>query len=199
MPTRSSNPKERAFGSLLRTSKELQGRLEGALGGLPRTAEELYEEICAVLQAAVRAEHLTNAPYEIKDLVRLTEVQGVHLITGGPKDFRRNANEQGEGRRLRRDDGSVLHFSLTTRAKSEGLTMLAYDFELYSPSRSPVWFVRYDLNPIYHANSDDGLRCHFHPSDDDISLPAPWLTPCEALTLLIHGTRAGRATPRSPT
>jgi len=138
---------------------------------------------------------LINFPHEIRDLVRLTEVQGGHLITGGPKDFKRDADEN--GKRLRRDDGSILHFTLTTRTKNEGLMMLAYDFELYSILRNPVWFVRYDLNPVFHANSDDGLRCHFHPSDDDISLPAPWLTPCEALTLLIHGTRLGRATPRS--
>jgi len=117
------------------------------------------------------------------------------IIVGGEKDFRRDPTKA----RLVRDDGAWLHFSITLPEASNGLELLAYDFELIFPEdmvlpQGPMPpFFRIDLNLPGHRNEDRELRSHCHPGSDDLQAPAPVMTPEEILDLLIWGMR-----PRNP-
>lgn len=66
-------------------------------------------------------------------------------------------------------------------------------FELYYPSKQPIWFVRFDMNQPGHDNEDLGLRSHVHPGHEDLLLPGAVLSPVEALSFLLFGFRLRRS------
>ena len=191
--------------ALLRQMKSLQDRLEASLARLPATAQELHEALRRILQQAVRAEALRTPPYEVSKLLRLTSSQSKQggsliAITGGPKDFSRLDNEVDPKERLVRDDGAVIHFSISVKELpgSDRVRLHAYDFELYFPLKQPMWFVRFDLNEPGHENQDLGLRSHLHPSHEDLQVPSPVLSPMEVLSFLLYRMRLRRDVQRLP-
>jgi hypothetical protein len=110
-------------------------------------------------------------------------------IVGGEKDLKRT----GEKPHFRRPDGGWFFFSLTVRARrGQPLELVGYNFELCFPSQAVEKsrlprFVRFDLNQPNHPNESRGLRCHFHPGHDDLSAPAPLMSPLDLLDLFIDG------------
>ena len=94
---------------------------------------------------------------------------------------------------LRRADGAWFVFSITVRSlTSKQIELFAYDFELCFPARDQAEaglprFVRFDSNGPAHDNKDKGLRCHVHPGHDDLSAPAPLMSPVELLDLFLTG------------
>jgi len=182
--------------------RDLQRRLEQDVPALPATAKELREQFGHVLRRAIRDEALVNGVYDVGKLLRLTEASRsgdphVFALTGGPKDFGRTDSPQHASHFIR-DDGAVIHFSLTVRERREtSLDLIAYDFEIYFPSQQPIAFVRFDLNDRRHSNDDLGLRAHLHPGNEDLQLPSPLLFPLDALNFLIYRCRPRRDTPRS--
>lgn len=96
---------------------------------------------------------------------------------------------------LTRPDDAWFDFQLLCRSRGCATEILAYDWEIRFDNRSPVSFVRFDLNPPAHDNEADGLRSHLHLSSDDDghSVPAPIMTPFEVLDLFLFGLqRTGR-------
>ncbi|HYO57454.1 hypothetical protein [Archangium sp.] len=198
--------KSRAEGDLLRKMKDLQGRLDVPFP-LPATASKLYQELLRVLLGAIRATVLLTPEHYVRKLLRLEssqdsskvfELGGTHGIFGGPKDNKRHTIEDiRHAERLVRDDGAVIHFTITVKEQPDGLELIAYDFELYFPSKEPISFVRFDLNPRRHRNdAERAMRSHLHPSHDNLQVPSAMLSPTEALSLLLYGLRIERDAPR---
>lgn len=200
--------KGRAERELLQKMRELQFRLEGSVKPLPMTASKLYEELRLTLQKGIRAGVLKTPANRIKKLLKLDssqeskkvyELGGTHGIIGGPprKDNKRLEDGIDPEERLVREDGAVIHFTLTLKEHPNELELLAYDFELYFPAKRPIWFVRFDLNPINHKNDTErAMRSHLHPSHDDLQVPSAILSPSEVLSLLLYGLRIERDAPR---
>ncbi len=131
-----------------------------------------------VLLRAEGAGQLRTAPHEIHAAVKASrgEVPAViasqfpaaWAIVGGEKDFGRVATSA----RLIRDDGAWIHFAVTVDPSST--SPVAYNFEIVfeqfevTPPYPP--FVRVDLNEPGHSNDLRGMRCHLHPSHDDIQI-----------------------------
>lgn len=167
---------------------------------LPSTAKELRQEIFKCLWSASDEQALRSSPQQIQKLLKLTPSKDgqshTHLITGGmierAKDFRRELTAQDL---FERQDGALIGFSLTLKEETtRKLTLLAYDFEIrFLDENSAPCFLRFDLNPPAHSNADVGMRCHFHPGNDDLQAHAPLMVPVEILDLFIYGLR-----PRNP-
>jgi hypothetical protein len=181
-------------------ARVLQDRICGASLPLPSKAKELRTEIFKCLWSASDERMLRSAPHQIQNLLKLTpSTDGqshTHVITGGmieeAKDFRRTRTAQ---ELFERHDGALIGFSLTLKeVPPGGLALLAYDFEIRFPDENPApRFLRFDLNPPAHGNADAGMRCHFHPGNDDLQAHAPLMAPVEILELFIYGLR-----PRNP-
>ncbi|HEX8438787.1 hypothetical protein [Archangium sp.] len=192
---------------LLKKMRALQGRLEQALEPLPPTVEELRNELRRILQKAIRDEVLQTPPYSATQLLKLESAEqsrkvkergGTHAIVGGYKDIPRLSGDIDPRKKFIRDDGAVIHFSITVRESPGQLELIAYDFELYHPSRVPIWFVRFDLNqPGHHNDRELGLRSHVHPAHDDLQIPGAMLSPAEALSFLLYGFRIRREAART--
>ncbi|WP_434299702.1 hypothetical protein [Corallococcus exiguus] len=190
-----------AENALLNKMLKLQERLEGTLGTLPATATELHDALRQILQKAVRTESLTTPPYKASGLLVFSESKEksrrggpVYAIAGGPKDFVRRTADVDPKERIVRDDGAVIHFTITVEEPPGAgvLFIHSYDFELYFPQNGPVGFVRFDLNKLEHKNSDLGVRSHLHPSHENLLVPSPLLSPTELLCFLVYGLRLRR-------
>jgi hypothetical protein len=171
--------------------------------GLPETAEKLKRELQSRLLKACDEGLLAMKPHDVHACLWLSgpprdatpESKGIY---GGDKDFKRTGDKRG----FRRGDGAWFTFSITVRARrGRPLEIVAYDFELCFPVGSQEEtglprFVRFDLNEPGHANDAKGLRCHAHPGHDDLSVPAPLMSPVELLDLFLAGELAVPARPR---
>jgi hypothetical protein len=170
---------------------------------LPSTPTKLKREIQSKLLSACDEGHLAMKPEEVYAVLKLSdppreappECAGIY---GGEKDFKRS----GDKPCLRRPDGAWFVFSITVRSLTpKQIELIAYDFELCFPAGSQEEaglprFVRFDLNGPAHANDAKGLRCHVHPGHDDLSAPAPLMSPVELLDLFLTGELAVPQRPR---
>lgn len=180
-------------------ARGLQERICGADLPLPSTARQLRQEIFSCLVSASDEEFLNSPPQQVHRLLKLTpskDASHTYVITGGMiekvKDFRR---EQTAADLFERRDGALIGFSLTLREiPTEKLSVIAYDFEIRFAGEGVMpGFIRFDLNPPTHENADIGMRCHFHPGNDDLQAHAPLMAPVEILELFIYRLR-----PRNP-
>jgi hypothetical protein len=183
----------------------LQNRGEPTLSALPKDASSLYEQLHAILARARLADMILTPPYQLSKLVQLSPPdfdpktkRTVHSLVGGPKDLDRLLDAADPTTRIVRDDGTVIHFSLTIADGSAGLELIAYNFEAYRPLKQrhsednpqePFAFIRFDLAFRGRKNEERGMRSHLHPGTDDIQVPSAWLSPAEALTYLVVGCR----------
>jgi hypothetical protein len=173
-----------------RVMREAQTRIVAAAPTLTQDAKELLKQLQRRLLRAQRAELLLTSQAAIIKLVRMTEPTAskhgnfVYSIEGGPKDNTRLASAS-EKQRLMRADGAVVHFFVVVEQESRQLVVLAYHFEIYWPSSEEIMFIRYDLNGPGTSNEQIGLRSHFHPSDDDASVPSAIFSPLELLDFLV--------------
>lgn len=170
---------------------------------LPDQARELYATLRHYLLGACDDGLLAMKPDEVMRRLKLSssplgqqpEFVGIY---GGEKDLKRT----GQMPCFRRRDGAWFHFTITVRSRrGQPIELHAYDFELCFPERDPQEsrlprFVRFDLNQPGHANESKGLRAHIHPGHDDLSAPAPLMTPLEILDLFLTGDLALPARPR---
>lgn len=135
----------------------------------------------------IPAPHRNDLPHGMA----LEEGWKYSLILGGEKVMR----QENSGRQFERDDEAWFHFAITLREKKrQALELVAYNFEIVFPGehRGPR-FVRFDLNPPDHQNTQRDMRSHMHPGIDEESLqgqvPAPVLDPTEALELFVNHLR----------
>ncbi len=167
----------------------------------PPAITQLLNELRAVLRQAHDSGVLKTAPEQIFARVKCADevprdpsARDAWAIVGGPKDTKRRRRAEC----LERADGAWLHFTLTVGATAKGPIVpasdevLAYDFELVlrpppdGAVATEAHFVRIDKNLPGHKNdAERGLRCHLHPSDDDLQLPWVDTGPVEALKLLL--------------
>lgn len=185
--------------SLTQAMRAMQSRLWETLPTQPRSASDLYSEFGRTLRRAILDGVLANGDYQIGKLLRLSSdgKLGVVTLTGGPKDFNRLTSAAQIEDRFVRDDGAVIHFSLTLReTQASPIELIAYSFEVYFPSKEPIEFIRFDLNKKGHDNADIGLRSHLHPGHEDLQMPSPLLSPVDALGFLLYRCRLRRDTPR---
>ena len=200
MPGDRRKGSENAF---VRDLRDLQGRLELALRPLPVHARDLREDVASVLRRAVLSEVLRNGEYDVANLLRLSEgtpsdTGTVFTLTGGPKEFARPTVSVNAREHFVRDDDAVIHFALTLRERHDiPLELIAYGFEIYFPSKEPIWFVRFDLNKRGDENAEFGLRSHLHPGHEDLQLPSPLLSPVEALNFVLYRCRLHRGVSRT--
>jgi hypothetical protein len=200
----SGNRREGSENALASQMRELQTRLEETVGPVSPTASRLYADLGAVLRRAVSSEVLRNGAHDVSKLLRMSEgkvVDGgiVYELIGGPDeiDFIRLTEGISERERFVRDDGAVIHFRLIILETSQTIELLTYGYEIYFPTRTPLAFVRFDLNRRGHENDDRGLRAHLHPGHEDVQLPCPMLAPVEALNFLLYRCRTLRDVTRT--
>lgn len=110
------------------------------------------------------------------------------VTIGDTRNFRRDLSLP---HLTRRQDGSWFDFQLLLSEEAGVTEVVAYDFELRLVNVPGIEFVRLDLNPPDGRASGELLRSHLHLSSDDdgLSVPAPILSPFEALDLFLHGLR----------
>ena len=173
----------------------LQRRLD-VRPNLPGTFRELCSQVVNALRKGSDLGVLRDPPHRIfaqlKEAAPPPEVErGAQALVGGSKNFHRSLDLP----HFTRDDGGWFDFAITAREQNGALELLAYNFELRFPvsppglGQPPPPFVRFDLNPPGHSNADRGLRAHVHVGHDDLSVPAPILSPEEILDLLLYGLR----------
>ncbi|MBA3547203.1 MAG: hypothetical protein H0T76_12015 [Nannocystis sp.] len=160
-----------------------------------RNAKKLqtsHDSIAQQVKLLDESKMAEEVPEVYHDLKKEKQHQGAFCIHGCPKNFGRDPDAP----RFLRDDGAWFDFSIVVRESPEGLLLLAYDYEIrFAPTRAGVIpaigtaFLRFDLNLPGQDNQHRDLRCHMHPGSDDILIPAPLMTPQEALWLFIHGFR----------
>lgn len=165
------------------------------------TPKDLYLDIRSYLVKASDRRFLRESQHEIRRLLLIDDEPKKRkewpddltwsMSIGAVRNFRRDRNHP----HLTRQDDAWFDFQLLCRSKDRATEILAYDWEIRFDDKSPVSFVRLDLNPPAHDNEADGLRSHLHLSSDDDghSVPAPIMTPFEVLDLLLFGLyRTGR-------
>jgi hypothetical protein len=192
-----NDEKRRAEEDLFTRLRSLQARMASGPKPLPARATDLREELRRILQKAIRAEVLKTPPDIVtRELLKLVSSEkdptvhklgGTHGIFGAKKDFNRITGPADPKKKLVREDGAVIHFSLIVKERAGPLELIAYDFELYYPSKQPIWFIRFDMNEPGHKNDTLGLRSHIHPGHDNLLVPGVMLSPAEALSFLLFG------------
>jgi hypothetical protein len=175
-----------ASASLMR----LQERILSQQPELPENARQLHRELCRTLIAAHNDKLLRTAPAQIYQLVKLDAPKSPEcVIVGGSKNFKRNPGLP----HFQRDDGAWFDFAITVEENRRGaLRLIGYNFEIRFPEGASPAFIRFDLNEDDHDNEDRGMRCHLHPGNDDLQVPAPLMSPGEVLNILLHGLRVER-------
>lgn len=159
---------------------------------LPHDPKELLKDLRNYLIAAADDGRLAMKPSEVWPRLKVSDSPVGHPpeylgIYGGEKDLKRTATKPHFVRR----DGAWFVFTITVRAcRDKPLELIAYDFELCFPGAAVrdgglPRFVRFDLNQPGHENESRGLRSHLHPGHDDLSVPAPLMTPLEVLDVFV--------------
>lgn len=180
----------------------LQNRIMGAeISFSGKTVADVWRAIKKALSDSYDDGLLANAPHEIHQFVPEPRKKdganpNLFILAGGlveGKSFARLPEQA----RIKRDDDAWLHFTMTFRCAPSGKRagkaieeMWAYDFELVFPEGHEPNFVRFDFNEPGHENEAREIRCHLHPGNDDLLLPAPLMSPEELLDVLVRRLRA---------
>ena len=190
-----------------RERRELRSKLQArVLEGAPKfdddvMAYDVWRGIKAALATAYGDDLLTTPPEVIHKCIPKPVVdRNLVMISGGLVDGKKPFGPRTPDKaRLVRSDGAWLHFTLTLECVREGKhkgkavdALWAYDFELVLPDGHTPPFVRFDLNEPGHPNELREIRSHMHPGNDDLLLPAPIMTPCELIDVLVRGFRNRR-------
>jgi len=110
--------------------------------------------------------------------------------TPGPRNFN---HDPALPHFTRTVDGARFDFQLSVQESHRHVEVLAYGFELTLSEGAPVKFLRFDLSPPIHKNTQNGLRSHAHlgSDDDGFSIPAQMLSPFEVFDFFLHLMRPG--------
>ncbi|AFY74070.1 hypothetical protein Syn7502_02046 [Synechococcus sp. PCC 7502] len=168
--------------------KEIQSRSFDHTPLEVKNAKTLRAEILNILNLASGKKILSNKPDEIIKLLKLqdsSEVKqkGYSEILGGAKNFKRNP----EIPHFKLHSGCWFDFAITLDETITPAQIIAFDFEIRYPPEVSKWFLRFDLNLPDHDNDVKNMRFHFHPSNDDIMIHSPPMSPLEILHLFLYG------------
>ena len=154
-------------------------------------AKILRIKILKCLTLASNEKVLLNKLDEIHKLLKLRpsseiDKQGYSEIMGGDKNFKRRQDIP----HFKLHNGCWFDFAITIDETSKPAQIIGFDFEIRFPKREEdvaISFLRIDLNLSEHNNEMRNLRFHLHPSNDDIMIHSPPMSPLEILHMFLYG------------
>ncbi len=151
------------------------------------SAEKLRKKIFKCLNDATNEKILNTNLSEIHQLLKISNGQKGHYeIFGGGKNFGRIQDIP----HFKLHNGCWFDFAITVDETGKSSQIVAFDFEIRFPqkeSETKVSFLRIDLNRPEHNNDERNIRFHLHPSNDDIMIHSPPMSPLEILHMFLYG------------
>lgn len=151
------------------------------------SAEKLRKQIFKYLNDAHNEEILISNLSKIHQLLKISNgKQGHYEILGGGKNFKRIQDIP----HFKLHNGCWFDFAITIDETCKPAQIIGFDFEIRFPQKegeTKVPFLRIDLNPPNHNNDARNLRFHLHPSNDDIMIHSPPMSPLEILQMFLYG------------
>lgn len=151
------------------------------------SAEKLRKQIFKCLNDAHNEKILISNLSEIHLLLKIKNgKQGHYEILGGGKNFKRIQDIP----HFKLHNGCWFDFAITVDENRKVAQITAFDFEIRFPKREgeiSVPFLRIDLNRPEHNNDVRNLRFHLHPSNDDIMIHSPPMSPLDILHMFLYG------------
>jgi hypothetical protein len=105
---------------------------------------------------------------------------------GGGKNFNRIQDIP----HFKLHNGCWFDFAITIDETGKPAQIIGFDFEIRFPQKegeTKVPFLRIDLNLPDHNNDERNIRFHLHPSNDDIMIHSPPMSPLEILHMFLYG------------
>ena len=171
---------------------EIQARSLGNTSYLEvKSAKFLRAEIVNCLTNASDDKILNTKLGDILKLVKMApssqvKKSGYQEIMGGDK----NQNRELHIPHFKLHNGCWFDFAITIDETVSHAQIIGFDFEIRFPQREgeiAVPFLRIDLNLPDHNNDARDLRFHLHPSNDDIMIHSPPMSPLEILHMFLYG------------
>ncbi len=151
------------------------------------SAEKLRKQIFKCLNDASNDKILSTNLSEIHRLLKISNgIQGCYEILGGGKNFKRTKDIP----HFKLDNGGWFDFAITIDETCKPSQIIGFDFEIRFPQKegdTQVPFLRIDLNLPDHNNDAKNIRFHLHPSNDDIMIHSPPMSPLEILHMFLYG------------
>ena len=155
------------------------------------SAEKLRKQILKCLNDARNAEILSTNLNEIYQLLKISNgKQGYYEITGGGRDSKRNFKRDPDIPHFKLNNGRWFDFTITIDETNKSAQIIGFVFEIRFPKRedeTKFSYLRIDLNLPDHNNAARDLRFHLHPSNDDIMVHSPPMSPLEILHMFVYG------------
>jgi hypothetical protein len=152
-----------------------------------KSTKSLRMAIFKCLTTASDENMLVTKLNEIHKLLKISDSkQGHYEIMGGDKNFKRNQDIP----HFKLRNGCWFDFAITIDETGKPAQIIGFDFEIRFPQKEgepKVPFLRIDLNLPDHNNDVRNLRFHLHPSNDDIMIHSPPMSPLEILHMFLYG------------
>ena len=170
---------------------EIQERSLGNTYLEVKNATYLWAAILKCLTTASDEKILKAKQDEIRKLLKKgassqINKKGYTEIMGGGKNFNRIQDIP----HFKLYNGCWFDFAITIDETVSPAQIIGFDFEIRFPQREgeiAVPFLRIDLNLPDHNNDARDLRFHLHPSNDDIMIHSPPMSPLEILHMFLYG------------
>ena len=150
-------------------------------------AEKLRKQILKCLNDAHNEKILISNLSEIHQLLKISNgKRGHYEILGGSKNFKRIQDIP----HFKLHNGCWFDFAITIDETGKPAQIIGFDFEIRFPQKegeTKVPFLRIDLNLPDHNNDERNIRFHLHPSNDDIMIHSPPMSPLEILHMFLYG------------
>jgi hypothetical protein len=150
-------------------------------------AVKFKKKIFDCLNGASNERILSANQKEIRGLLKISNgKQGYYEITGGGKNFGRIQDIP----HFKLHNGCWFDFAITIDENRKADQITAFNFEIRFPKRQgeiEVPFLRIDLSQPDHNNDERNIRFHLHPSNDDIMIHSPPMSPLEILHMFLYG------------
>ncbi len=150
-------------------------------------AEKLRKQILKCLNDAHNEKILISNLSEIHQLLKISNgKRGHYEILGGSKNFKRIQDIP----HFKLHNGCWFDFAITIDETGKSAQIIGFDFEIRFPQKegeTKVPFLRIDLNLPDHNNDERNIRFHLHPSNDDIMIHSPSMSPLEILHMFLYG------------
>jgi hypothetical protein len=170
---------------------EIQERSLGNTYLEVKNASSLWAEILKCLTTASDEKILKAKQDEIRKLLKKgassqINKKGYSEIMGGGKNFNRIQDIP----HFKLHNGCWFDFAITIDETGKPAQIIGFDFEIRFPQKegeTKVPFLRIDLNLPDHNNDERNIRFHLHPSNDDIMIHSPPMSPLEILHMFLYG------------
>lgn len=171
---------------------EIQERSLGNTSYLEvKNAKVLRAEIVKCLTTASDNKILNTKLGDILKLIKMApssqvKKSGYQEIMGGDK----NQNRELHIPHFKLHNGCWFDFAITIDETISPAQTIGFDFEIRFPKKEgeiAVPFLRIDLNLPDHNNEVRNMRFHLHPSNDDIMIHSPPMSPLEILHMFLYG------------